>query len=69
MCDFIKLRLKRRDATRGGKVNKPLDIKTAAERPISKLGLPKFRWGFYFILLLDESLLFRRIFMTSQRFM
>ncbi len=32
---------------------------------ILKLGLPNFKWSFYFILLLVASLLFRRIFMTS----
>ena len=65
MCDVIKIRLKRRIATRSGKGNQPLNIKTAVEGPILKLGLPNFRWIFYFILLLFASLLFRRIFMTS----
>ena len=68
MCDVIKIRLKRRIATRIGKLNRPLIIKTAVERPILKLGLPNFRWSFYFILLLVASLLFSRIFMTFQRF-
>ena len=45
-----------------GKLNQPLNIKTAAEQPILKLGLPKFRWSFYFILL--TLILFIRIFMT-----
>ncbi len=44
MYDVIKIRLKRRDATRSGKGNQPLNIKTAVERPIVKIGLQKFRW-------------------------
>ncbi len=47
MCDDIKIRLKRRIATRSGKGNQPLNMKTAVERPILKLGLPKFRWSFF----------------------
>ena len=43
MCDVIKIRLKRRDTTRSGKGNQSLNIKTAVERPILKLGLPNFR--------------------------
>ncbi len=43
MCDIIKIRLKRRVATRSGKGNQPLNIKTAIELPILKLGLPNFR--------------------------
>ncbi len=35
MCDVIKNRLKRRNATRGGKGNQPLIIKTSLERPLS----------------------------------
>ncbi len=50
---------------RSGKLNQPLNIKTTAEQPILKLGLPNFRWNFYFILLFVASLLYRRIFMTS----
>ena len=65
MCVVIKIRLKRRIATRSGKGNQPPNIKTAVERPILKLGLPNFRWSFYFFKLLIASLLFRRIFMTS----
>ena len=65
MCDVIKIRLKRRIATRSGKGNQPLNIKTAVEWPISKLGLTDFRWSFYLILLFIPSLLFRHIFMTS----
>ena len=65
MCDVIKIRLKRRIATRNGKGNQPLNIKTDVERQILKLELTNFRWSFYFILLLVASLLFRRIFMTS----
>ena len=64
MCDIIKIRLKRSIAMRSGKGNQPLNIKTAVERPIVKLGLPNFRWSFISILLLVASLLFRRIFMT-----
>ena len=37
MCDVIKIRLKRRNATRSGKGKKPLDIKTAVGRLILKL--------------------------------
>ena len=55
MCDVIKIRLKRWIATRSGKGNQPLNIKTAVEQPILKLGLPNFRWSFYFILLLLVS--------------
>ena len=58
MCDVIKIRLKRRDATRSGKGNQPLNIKTAEERPILKLGFPNFSGAFNFILLLVASLLF-----------
>ena len=47
MCDVIKLRLKRRIATKG---NQPLYIKTAVELPIFKLGLPNFECSFYFSL-------------------
>ncbi len=64
MCDVIKMCLKRRDATRSWKGNQPLNIKTAVELPILKLGLPNFRWSFYFILLFVVSLLFRCIFKT-----
>ena len=42
MCDVIKIRLKRRIATRSGKGNQPLNVKTAIQRPILKLGLPNF---------------------------
>ena len=66
MYDVMKIRLKRRIATRSGKGNQPLNIKKGVEWPILKLGYPNFRWSFYFILLLFVSLLFRRIFMTSQ---
>ncbi len=65
MCYVIKIHLKRRIATRSWKGNKPLNIKTAVELLILKLGLPNFRCNFYFIVLLVVSLLFRRIFMTS----
>ena len=63
MFDVIKIRLKRRYATRRRKGNQPLNIKT--ERPFLKLGLPNFRWSFNSILLLVVTLLFRRIFLTS----
>ncbi len=65
MCDIIKIRLKRRIASRSGKENQPLNIKTAVERPILKLGLPNFSWSFYFLLFLVAFPLFRLIFMTS----
>ncbi len=65
MCDVIKIRLKRRIATRSGKGKQPLNIKTAVERPILKLGLPNFSKSFYFILLLVTCLLYRLISMTS----
>ena len=42
MFDVIKIRLKRRIATKRGKGNQPLDIKTAVEPPILELGLPNF---------------------------
>ena len=59
MCDVIKIRLKIRIAPRSGKGNQPpLNIKTAVERPILKLGFPNFRWSFYFIVILGASLLF-----------
>ena len=48
MCDVIKIRLKRRIATRSGKGNQPLNIRTAVKLPILKLELPNFRWGLYF---------------------
>ena len=56
-CDVIKIRLRRRIPTRSGKGNQPLNIKTAIERPILEMGLPNFRWNFYFISLLIASLL------------
>ncbi len=59
MCDVIKIRLKRRDATRSGKGNQPLNIKTTVERQILRLGLPNFRLSFYSILLLVASLIYR----------
>ena len=37
-CDVIKIRLKRWIATRSGKGNQPLNIKTDVEQPILKLG-------------------------------
>ncbi len=49
---YHKNTFKRRIATRIGKENQPLNIKTAVERPILKLGLPNFRWSFYLILLI-----------------
>ncbi len=64
MCDVIKVHLKRREATRNGRGNQPLFIKTAVERPILKLGLLNFGWSFYFTILLVASPLFRHIFMT-----
>ncbi len=38
MCDVIKISPKRRIATRSKKGNQPLNIKTAVELPILKLG-------------------------------
>ncbi len=38
MCDVIKIRLKRSIASRSGKGNQPLNIKTAVERLILNLG-------------------------------
>ncbi len=49
MCDVIKIRLKRRDATRSGKGNHPLNIKTAVDWPILKIGLQNFKGSFYSI--------------------
>ena len=54
MCDVTKIRLKRRNATRSGKGNQPLNIKTAVEQPMLKLGLPNLKESF--ILLLVASL-------------
>ena len=73
MSAVINIRLKRRIATRCGKGNQPLKIKTAVDQPILKLGLPNFRWSFYFILIPITSLIFRRFFYdvthdTFQRF-
>ncbi len=48
MCDVIKIHIKRRIATSIGKGNQPLNIKTAVGQPILRLGLPNFRWSFYF---------------------
>ncbi len=67
LCDVIKIRLKRRITTRGGKDFQTLNIKPAVEWPILKLGSTNFRWSSYFILLLAASLLFKCIFMTSHR--
>ncbi len=53
MCNVIKIRLKSKDATRSGKGNQPLNIKTAVEWKI----VPNFRWNFYSILFLVASLL------------
>ncbi len=64
MCDVIKNTSKRRITTGSEKGNQQLNIKRAIELPILWLGLPNFRWSFYFILLL-VAFLFRHIFMTS----
>ncbi len=45
ICDVINISLKRRIATRSGKGNQPINIKTAIERPILKLGLPNSSWS------------------------
>ena len=42
MCDVKEIRLKRRIATRSGKGIQPLNIKTAVEWPILKLGISNF---------------------------
>ena len=42
MCDVIKIRQKRSYATRSGKGNQPLNIKTAVERSIFKARTTKF---------------------------
>ena len=47
MFGVIKIRLKRRIATRSVNGNQPLNIKKAVERPILNLGLPNFRWSFH----------------------
>ncbi len=64
MCEVIKINLKSRDATRSVKGNQPLNVKTAVEQPLLMLGLQNFKWSIYLILLLVESLLFRRIFLS-----
>ncbi len=50
MSEDKKKRLKRTIATRSGKGNQPLNIKTSVDRPILKLGLPNFMYDllFYF---------------------
>ena len=55
MCDVIATLLKRSIAMKSGKGNQPRNIKTAVELPILKLGLPNFKWSFYFNLLLVTS--------------
>ncbi len=40
MCDVIKIRIEKRIATRSGKGNQPLNIKTAIEQPVLNLGYP-----------------------------
>ncbi len=40
MCDVKKTCLKGRYATKSGNVNQPLNIKTAVDRSVLKLGLP-----------------------------
>ena len=42
MCDVMKISIKRRIAKRSGKGNQPLNIKTAVELQILKLGINKF---------------------------
>ncbi len=64
MYDVIKINLKRRYATRSSKGNQPLNIKTAAERPILKLGLPNFRCSFYFYFTTRCNPPFKTYFMT-----
>ena len=67
MYDVIKKSLKRSYATRSGKGNQPLNIKTAVQRPILKLGLLNFKWSFYFISLLGVYLLFMASHMPLSR--
>ena len=43
MCDVIKICLRKRITTRIGKGNQLLNIKTAVEWTILKLGLPNFK--------------------------
>ncbi len=43
MCDVIKKHIIGRIAMRSGKGNQPINIETAVERPILKLGLRNFR--------------------------
>ena len=63
MCDVIRIRLKRWIATRRGKGNQPLNIKTALEWPILK---DYQILGGAFISFNSLCFLpFRRIFMTS----
>ncbi len=47
MRDVIKIRLKIRIATRSGKGNQPINIKTAVERPMLKLGLQNLGGAYY----------------------
>ncbi len=42
MCEVIKIQLKKRITTRSWRENQPLNIITAVERQILKLGLPLF---------------------------
>ena len=37
MCEVVRIRLKRKFATKSGKGNQPANIKRAVERPILKL--------------------------------
>ena len=49
MCDVIKIRIKRRDATRSGKGNQPLNIKTAVKANF-KARITKFYWERLFLI-------------------
>ncbi len=49
MCDVVKIRLKRRNATKSGKGNKLLNSKSAVKLPILNQGIPNVRWRLTFI--------------------
>ncbi len=63
MSDDMKIGMKRRISTRSGKGNQLLNIKTAVERPILKIGIPNFEFLFYLTSYCIPH--FRVIFMTS----
>ncbi len=65
MCDVIKIRLKRRTATRRGKENQPLNIKRAVERPILMVRLTIIMWSFILFYFFLHPPFLIRIFVTS----